>query len=843
GKKWAIILGAIGGLAAVIVGVIFVTSKNDTPPTQKSSTTQPTAAKDVKPSKAPDSTDPYFIGTEYKYGSAGRSKDLKKAVFWFEKSALQGDQASQLELGLAYYKGEGVPVDYHKAAHWFTVLAEQGHVAAQEVLGKLHLSGELGEINEVEAYKWLDLASRSANLKDAEQSSKWRDVIAAQIKPAQLKEAKELVRKWKKKTYKELTEPDTGKLKTPSPTQTGTAASFDGQDVQHLLRTKYPNDAKLRSRATNGLRLIINGSPNVSPEAALETLESVSGGPLKDEADAAKVRVDIEQLFGAADRIGMSREDILKAAVESQERIHLMTKDILGADSRSHAASTANKFVVSAALALKQEQLTANKTASLGIKLGPERTLKQVLVYKENGHVHFMANYTAITMLQGGGAANNPSTKQKAQELLSDFEKTTNSIARRHFEIKARELIMEAEFGSPPSAKARRSKKQVIKFTPMPKNAIPETLTNPEPKKTPVHAPSLISHYKSIGFSEVEAEMFGSLYGEKAIEAAKALNLMASYYESRNAFDAERCMSWRYKAAKSGSSAAMFRLHQILHPNFALSFLGYPEGDAKQSLDWAIKAAEHGHADGMNAMGYYNWYGEHETDGGEVIMHSNKPQALVWWRKAAEAGSADAKAQIEKYRNGIPTTENISAPSRQPNTNPAANSKTPAASDVVLPNAALSALQIIKNGSLDEARECVRLLDEQLKRTPGNTRIEKVKNTIVNIFREEASLTSALNNRLAAENKLTVQTTNLEIASQPSGLTGQINQDSVQRGQRLVAETQTAITSADSTANDRRAKLRELLNSALDELPAPEGPALEPVWRKVAGRNKIPISK
>ena len=66
----------------------------------------------------------------------------------------------------------------------------------------------------------------------------------------------------------------------------------------------------------------------------------------------------------------------------------------------------------------------------------------------------------------------------------------------------------------------------------------------------------------------------------------------------------------------------------------------------------------------MNAMGYYHWYGEYETDGGELIMHPNKPQALVWWRKAAEAGSADAKAQIEKYRNGIPTTENKSAPSR-----------------------------------------------------------------------------------------------------------------------------------------------------------------------------------
>ena len=792
----------------------------------------------------------FLLGKKYQEG-AGVRQDFADAIKWYRKAAEQHEPRALHALAMMHTEGQGVEKSDENFKEGLVLLSEAanyGHHESQFLLGDMHKEGG----RKVLACFWLYLARSSSDNKIATLARSEIAEISGQLDVEEIAQYLKLVGSWKPgnkgtagmfNREDRVDEDDKAKQRPPASTENGPALSSDDGDVEKLLRSKYPNDAKLRSRVAEGLRLIMDKNRSVPLEAALETLERLSGGPLKDEADAAKVRVDIEQLFGAADRIGMSREDILKAAVESQERIHLMTKDILGADSRSHAASTANKFVVSAALALKQEQVTANKTASLGIKLGPERTLKQVLVYKENGHVHFMANYTAITMLQGGGAANNPSTKQKAQELLSDFEKTTNSIARRHLEIKARELIMEAEFGSPPSAKARRSKKQVIKFTPMPKNAIPETLTNPEPKKTPVHAPSLISHYKSIGFSEVEAEMFGSLYGEKAIEAAKALNLMASYYESRNTFDAERCMSWRYKAAKSGSPAAMFRLHQILHPNFALSFLGYPEGDAKQSLDWAIKAAEHGHADGMNAMGYYNWYGEYETDGGEVIMHPNKPQALVWWRKAAEAGSADAKAQIEKYRNGIPTTENKSAPSRQPNTNPAANSKTPAASDVVLPNAALSALQIIKNGSLDEARECVRLLDEQLKRTPGNTRIEKVKNTIVNIFREEASLTSALNNRLAAENKLTVQTRNLEIASQPSGLTGQINQDSVQRGQRLVAETQTAITSADSTANDRRAKLRELLNSALDELPAPEGPALEPVWRKVAGRNNIPISK
>jgi hypothetical protein len=160
-----------------------------------------------------------------------------------------------------------------------------------------------------------------------------------------------------------------------------------------------------------------------------------------------------------------------------------------------------------------------------------------------------------------------------------------------------------------------------------------------------------------------------------------------------------------------------------------------------------------------------------------------------------------------------------------------------------LPESGLKALQVFREGSLDEARECIRLLDAQLKQYPGNARIEKVKATVTGIFREEASLTAALNNHLAAKNKLQVQMRNLEIASRSSNLTDQVNQDSVRRGQRLVAEAKTEIKSVDSTAGASRAKLQELLNFALAELPAPEGPALEPVWRKVAGRNKIPISK
>jgi len=36
-----------------------------------------------------------------------------------------GDAGAQNNLGVCYYKGEGVPQDYHKAVEWYTKAAEQ----------------------------------------------------------------------------------------------------------------------------------------------------------------------------------------------------------------------------------------------------------------------------------------------------------------------------------------------------------------------------------------------------------------------------------------------------------------------------------------------------------------------------------------------------------------------------------------------------------------------------------------------------------------------------------------------------------------------------------------------
>ena len=61
----------------------------------------------------------------------------KKAVYWFTKSAQQGNANAQHNLGLAYYEGKRVKKNYKQALEWFTKSAEQGNANAQYNLGSL----------------------------------------------------------------------------------------------------------------------------------------------------------------------------------------------------------------------------------------------------------------------------------------------------------------------------------------------------------------------------------------------------------------------------------------------------------------------------------------------------------------------------------------------------------------------------------------------------------------------------------------------------------------------------------------------------------------------------------
>ncbi|MGJ8580747.1 MAG: tetratricopeptide repeat protein [Psychromonas sp.] len=140
----------------------------------------------------------YTIGWMYESGQ-GVKQDLKKAVYWYKKSAQQEYEAAQYVLGTLYEKGSGVEQnsetalryyllaakqgdsisqfqvgnyyqygigtykDNEKSILWYEKAAKQGHVNAQIDLGKIYQSGEALEINYEKSVQWYQAAADQNN--------------------------------------------------------------------------------------------------------------------------------------------------------------------------------------------------------------------------------------------------------------------------------------------------------------------------------------------------------------------------------------------------------------------------------------------------------------------------------------------------------------------------------------------------------------------------------------------------------------------------------------------------------------------------------------------------------
>jgi len=76
------------------------------------------------------------------------------------EKAEKGDANAQLELGLMYYEGEGVPKDSAEAVTWYRKAADQGLGEAQNNLGGMYANGEGVPKDYVEAYKWFTVAAQ-----------------------------------------------------------------------------------------------------------------------------------------------------------------------------------------------------------------------------------------------------------------------------------------------------------------------------------------------------------------------------------------------------------------------------------------------------------------------------------------------------------------------------------------------------------------------------------------------------------------------------------------------------------------------------------------------------------
>ena len=70
------------------------------------------------------------------------------------------DPRAAYDLGLRYFRGDGVRQDSYKALTWMRSAAERGHLEAQKALGRFYLTGleEMGS-DPREAEKWLSIAA------------------------------------------------------------------------------------------------------------------------------------------------------------------------------------------------------------------------------------------------------------------------------------------------------------------------------------------------------------------------------------------------------------------------------------------------------------------------------------------------------------------------------------------------------------------------------------------------------------------------------------------------------------------------------------------------------------
>tara|TARA_B110000211_G_C13549140_1_gene322824 strand:+ start:119 stop:484 length:366 start_codon:yes stop_codon:yes gene_type:complete len=74
--------------------------------------------------------------------TAAVAGDYATALQEWRPLAEAGNMTAQLNLGIMYYKGEGVPQDYKESAKWYRLAADQGGAQAQHNLALKYYDGE-----------------------------------------------------------------------------------------------------------------------------------------------------------------------------------------------------------------------------------------------------------------------------------------------------------------------------------------------------------------------------------------------------------------------------------------------------------------------------------------------------------------------------------------------------------------------------------------------------------------------------------------------------------------------------------------------------------------------------
>jgi uncharacterized protein len=151
-----------------------------------------TAMRFLRPLAHQGNADAQFLLGEIYGRGAGVEQDYTTALTWYRKAAEQGHAGAQWSLGVMYQEGRDVPRAYAAAASWYRKAADQGHVFAQYDLATMYAKGQGVLQDYVSSYMWYSLAA-GKGLTDA---ARERDMVAAQMTPAQIAEAQRLASEW-----------------------------------------------------------------------------------------------------------------------------------------------------------------------------------------------------------------------------------------------------------------------------------------------------------------------------------------------------------------------------------------------------------------------------------------------------------------------------------------------------------------------------------------------------------------------------------------------------------------------------------------------------------------------
>lgn len=104
----------------------------------------------------------FNIGVMY-YRGEGVKQDKKEAARWLRKAAEQGHAKSQFLLSAMYFSGDGIDQNIPEAVKWIQSSARKGLDEAQFRLGMMYVNGDNVEKNRAEGVKWLKKAAKQGH--------------------------------------------------------------------------------------------------------------------------------------------------------------------------------------------------------------------------------------------------------------------------------------------------------------------------------------------------------------------------------------------------------------------------------------------------------------------------------------------------------------------------------------------------------------------------------------------------------------------------------------------------------------------------------------------------------